>query len=96
MTIHSYQRLVPLTYCREDAADRGQLFLIFLSDGSPSDHIKMLCPHGGAVWQPSLDYAPLRNGKPRLNNCPDGNHQVEKTAPAPASLALMIRSDDPL
>ena len=90
MTMHSYQRLVPRMYCREDAADRGQLFLIFLSDGSPSDHIEMLCPHGGAVWQPSLDYAPLRNGKPRLNNCPDGNHQVEKMALAP-----IPRSDDP-
>lgn len=69
---------VPLTHHREDAADRGQLFLIFLSDGSPSDHIEMLCPHGAAVWQPSLDYAPLRNGKPRLNNCPSGNHQCRE------------------
>ena len=66
MTMHSYQRLVPRMYCREDAADRGQLFLIFLSDGSPSDHIEMLCPHGTA----SLGSTTALMATTRWRKCP--------------------------
>ena len=33
-------------------ATKRQLFLIFLSDGAPSDHTEMVCKHGVQVWQP--------------------------------------------
>lgn len=36
---------------REDAAEQKQLFLVFLSDGAPSDHTGMACPHGYNVWE---------------------------------------------
>ena len=28
-----------------------QLFLVFLSDGAPSDHLRGVCEHGVNVWQ---------------------------------------------
>ncbi|KAJ8599256.1 hypothetical protein CTAYLR_006219 [Chrysophaeum taylorii] len=53
------------------AAKSGQkqLFLMFLSDGSPSDHVDMACEHDVQVWQPR-PYGALRwDGKPQLREC---------------------------
>ena len=33
----------------DDVAGQSQLFLVFLSDGAPSDHTEMECPHGFEV-----------------------------------------------
>jgi hypothetical protein len=49
---------------REDAGrDACRLFLVFLSDGAPSDHVELPCEHGVCVWQPApggLAYASAR------------------------------------
>jgi hypothetical protein len=45
----------------------GQLFLLFLSDGAPSDHTEMTCMHDVPVWQAS-GFA-THYGKPKLQQC---------------------------
>ena len=55
----------------EDAvATKRQLFLIFLSDGAPSDHVDMVCKHGVQVWQPCPSGRMTRQNRPRLQKCP--------------------------
>ncbi|PNH00366.1 Eukaryotic elongation factor 2 kinase [Tetrabaena socialis] len=53
-----------------DAARQTQLFLVFLSDGAPSDHNKMACRHGCIVWQPCEGEGVAANGRPKLQTCP--------------------------
>jgi hypothetical protein len=53
----------------EEAGLQSQLFLVFLSDGAPSDQVDMECEHGYAVWQADDSGILLPNGKPRLNSC---------------------------
>lgn len=58
---------------RPDAQSPGHLFLIFLSDGAPSDHTDRECEHGVQVWQQVTGrygaglYRP--NGRPKLQDC---------------------------
>ncbi|KAG2448498.1 hypothetical protein HYH02_006389 [Chlamydomonas schloesseri] len=59
-----------LDLMREDAAQQKQLFLVFLSDGAPSDHTDMDCPHGFKVWQEDPNGVVRANGKRQLVNCP--------------------------
>ncbi|KAG2455009.1 hypothetical protein HYH02_000834 [Chlamydomonas schloesseri] len=64
-----------LDLMREDAAQQKQLFLVFLSDGAPSDHIGMACPHGYNVWEAACSggfHMSSRHGggKSNLVNCP--------------------------
>ena len=58
---------------RRDAAHGRQLFLLFLSDGAPSDHTTIPCEHGIMVWQEmennGLTRRAFHNGKPPLRNC---------------------------
>ena len=56
---------------RRDAAHGKQLFLLFLSDGAPSDHVAMPCDHGVMVWQEGEGLG-LYKGKPALAKCPGG------------------------
>ncbi|KAG2501020.1 hypothetical protein HYH03_000840 [Edaphochlamys debaryana] len=58
----------------QDAGQGTQLFLVFLSDGAPSDHSEKLCDHGYPVWQPDPYGGVMRNGKARLQTCPVSNH----------------------
>ncbi|PNH12275.1 Eukaryotic elongation factor 2 kinase [Tetrabaena socialis] len=53
-----------------DATRQTQLFLVFLSDGAPSDHNKMACRHGCVVWQPCEGGGMAANGRPKLQTCP--------------------------
>eukprot|EP00899_Mesostigma_viride_P007668 jgi/Mesvir1/16902/Mv15772-RA.1 len=57
---------------REDAHHNARLFVLFLSDGAPSDHNEMECSHGIQVWQADPS-GRLFKGKPALNNCWKGN-----------------------
>ncbi|KAG2448501.1 hypothetical protein HYH02_006392 [Chlamydomonas schloesseri] len=59
-----------LELMREDAARQKQLFLVFLSDGAPSDHTTMACEHGIRVWQEDPNGGVAARGRPRLNRCP--------------------------
>ena len=52
-----------------DARRQTQLFLMFLSDGAPSDHTELACPHGVRVWQPDYSGNVMPSGKPMLQNC---------------------------
>jgi hypothetical protein len=54
---------------KEDYASNGQLFLLFLSDGAPSDHTEMYCDCGVQVWRPDPLDSRLFKGKPRLADC---------------------------
>lgn len=64
-----------LELLNEDATQHRQLFLIFLSDGAPSDHIFRSCPHGFMVWQHDPNGGVhAKSGKPKLTNCPYGKH----------------------
>jgi len=51
-------------------ATKRQLFLIFLSDGAPSDHSEMVCKHGVQVWQPCPSGRMTNRNKPCLQKCP--------------------------
>ena len=51
-------------------ATKRQLFLIFLSDGAPSDHTTMLCKHGVQVWQPCPSGRMSNQNRPCLQKCP--------------------------
>ncbi|KXZ55301.1 hypothetical protein GPECTOR_3g436 [Gonium pectorale] len=59
-----------LELLKGDAARGNQLFILFLSDGAPSDHVFMQCAHGYSVWQPDPHNGFLANGRPRLQECP--------------------------
>ncbi|GFR40057.1 hypothetical protein Agub_g595 [Astrephomene gubernaculifera] len=62
-----------------DAARQSQLFLVFLSDGAPSDHTEMACTHGYYVWQPDYNAQGTYGGrgqgrgKQPLQRCPISN-----------------------
>eukprot|EP00961_Rhodomonas_salina_P051374 689361-Rhodomonas_salina.1 len=59
---------------RPEAADGKQLFLLFLSDGAPSDHNERYCAHGIQVWQPDVQGGTFRStGKSKLRTCVFGN-----------------------
>jgi hypothetical protein len=67
-----------LELLRRDAAHGRQLFLLFLSDGAPSDHTEIPCEHGTMVWKETPDYLHGRfmlggrrgqKGKSLLPNC---------------------------
>jgi hypothetical protein len=60
-----------LEVLRHDAAHRRHLYLLFLSDGAPSDHTDLPCDHGVMVWQNTHD-APMVKGRPGLLVCKDG------------------------
>ena len=51
-------------------ATKRQLFLIFLSDGAPSDHSEMVCKNGVQVWQPCPSGRMTNRNKPCLQKCP--------------------------
>eukprot|EP00798_Chlamydomonas_sp_ICE-L_P022991 gene22991-30179_t len=51
------------------AASQSSMFLIFLSDGAPSDHIFKACEHGVQVWQPDPNAPRTSDGNLALNNC---------------------------
>jgi hypothetical protein len=53
----------------EEAGLQSQLFLVFLSDGAPSDHADMECDHGICVWQPDGTGMIRPNGKDQLHSC---------------------------
>ena len=58
-----------------DAKDQRRLFLIFLSDGAPSDHVARMCSHGVCVWQDTGDgRVNPKTGKFTLQTCPVGRH----------------------
>lgn len=52
-----------------DLGQPTQLFLVFLSDGAPSDHKETLCSHGIMVWQADEAGARLRDGRAMLRSC---------------------------
>jgi hypothetical protein len=54
---------------KQEAGLQSQLFLMFLSDGAPSDHMDMECDHRYAVWQPDDSGVLMSNGKPQLQSC---------------------------
>jgi hypothetical protein len=68
---------------REDAAcDTCHLFLVFLSDGAPSDHAELPCEHGVCVWQPAPGGVPyMRGGQQR--------HTLGACVSAPACRAAL-------
>jgi hypothetical protein len=47
----------------------GQLFLLFLSDGAPSDHTELCCMHDVPVWQPCITGRMTQKGKHVLQQC---------------------------
>eukprot|EP00798_Chlamydomonas_sp_ICE-L_P022993 gene22993-30181_t len=60
------------------AASQSSMFLIFLSDGAPSDHNFKSCEHGVQVWQADPNAIKAFNGKPAFNNCNLCGHAVRK------------------
>ena len=56
---------------RQNVNEDTQLFLIFLSDGEPSDHQAIPCEHDVFVWQRALD-SRTDGGRPALNICLGG------------------------
>ena len=54
-----------LAHSRQDA----RLFLLFLSDGAPSDHNAMTCSHGSRVWSHDPSVKPDGSGKHPLCPC---------------------------
>ncbi len=50
-------------------ANAGQLLLLFLSDGAPSDHTQRACAHGVQVWQPLDARRHGRAGRVPLQAC---------------------------
>lgn len=52
----------------KEALNQTQLFLFFLSDGAPSDHLELYCPHHVQVWSETHD-SRMCNGKPVLQAC---------------------------
>jgi hypothetical protein len=60
-----------LELLRRDAAHGRQLFLLFLSDGAPSDHVGIPCEHGTMVWQETTDLYSFRfGGRRQLGKSP--------------------------
>ena len=70
-----------------DINQETQVTIIFLSDGSPSDHITLSCPHGYKVWSDSMG-TELRNGKKLLNDCPES-----KPGQCRRALKLKVKED---
>ena len=56
---------------KKDATTQTQLFLLFLSDGAPSDHIQLECQHGVQVWSEDRYSGREYRGRPALQNCQD-------------------------
>ncbi|KAK3275216.1 hypothetical protein CYMTET_16642 [Cymbomonas tetramitiformis] len=56
-------------FVRHDSFNEKQLFVIFLSDGAPSDHNNLTCPHGVQVWQPDPHQLVSAGGKKQLRQC---------------------------
>ncbi|KAK3232626.1 hypothetical protein CYMTET_57028 [Cymbomonas tetramitiformis] len=56
-------------FIRHDSFNEKQLFVIFLSDGAPSDHIHLTCPHGVQVWQADPHQPVSAGGKAQLRQC---------------------------
>jgi hypothetical protein len=54
-----------------DSYSGAQLFLVFLSDGAPSDHCQLPCQHGTKVWQDDTVRKRTKNGKFHLQVCVD-------------------------
>ena len=75
---HSHGNYLPaldkaLELLEGDDTALNQLFLVFLSDGAPSDHTMMDCKHGVRVWEDD-PYGGIHRltGKPKLKECPSG------------------------
>ena len=49
-----------------DYLKNNRLFVLILSDGAPSDHIKMACEHGIKVWEQDESLGLRFDGRPRL------------------------------
>jgi hypothetical protein len=77
-----------LELLRRDAAHRRQLFLLFLSDGAPSDHTDIPCEHGVMVWQEATGPAHSlfrlggrqHRGKAQLITCHGGDPRACRAA----------------
>ncbi|KAK3286496.1 hypothetical protein CYMTET_5945, partial [Cymbomonas tetramitiformis] len=59
-----------------DSRQDARLFLIFLSDGAPSDHVRMACSHRSLVWSNDLSIKPDGSGKHPLRQCAYGNSEA--------------------
>ena len=57
----------------KDRGTQRQLFLLFLSDGAPSDHVGKACVHGIQVWSQNGEQTQADTGRPLLNVCQYGN-----------------------
>jgi hypothetical protein len=73
---HSHGNYLPaldkaIEVLEADAFSGAQLFLVFLSDGAPSDHCQMCCQHGVQVWQDNCDGERRKNGRFPLQICED-------------------------
>eukprot|EP00899_Mesostigma_viride_P028369 jgi/Mesvir1/8717/Mv02647-RA.1 len=64
---------------REDAHHNARLFVLFLSDGAPSDHNELACDHDVQVWQPDLASGRRFKGKPALMVCPTGREACRRS-----------------
>jgi hypothetical protein len=73
---HSHGNYLPaldkaIEVLEADAFSGAQLFLVFLSDGAPSDHCQMCCQHGVQVWQDDCDSERRKNGRFPFLVCED-------------------------
>jgi hypothetical protein len=73
---HSHGNYLPaldkaIEVLEADAFSGAQLFLVFLSDGAPSDHCQMCCQHGVQVWQDNCDGERQKNGRFPFLVCED-------------------------
>ena len=66
-----------LEVLKPDKAQSSHLFLIFLSDGAPSDHNEVTCQHGAQVWQPD-PAGGMFKGKPSFNENACGSKETAK------------------
>ena len=57
------------TQLLEDSRQDAQLFVLFLSDGAPSDQTGMPCSHGIYVWKNDTSVRPDGTGKHPLRRC---------------------------
>jgi hypothetical protein len=74
---HSHGNYLPaldrvLQELEGDASTQTQLFLLFLSDRAPSDHLAFSCPHGVQVWSETHDGRRMWNGKPAASQWKSG------------------------
>ena len=69
--------LAKATELLADSRQDARLFLLFLSDGAPSDHNAMTCSHGSRVWSHDPSVKPDGSGKHPLRPCDHvGNSDV--------------------